>query len=67
MAFRRWPNKGYPPRDPTVPLGIEWANGTISRHTFTAHQLVWRLRGDAHDIAYFWRTNGADDVEGERV
>jgi len=63
MAFRRWPNKGYPPRDPNALLGIEWANGVVSRHTYTASQLVWRLRGDAHDIAFFWRTNGADDLE----
>jgi len=64
---REWPNHGNPPRDRVTPLGIRWANGVISKHTYTAGQLVWRLRGDAHDIGFFWRTNGADDLREEQV
>jgi len=66
MAQREWPNHGHPPRDKTVPLGIRWRNGKVSKHTYTAGQLIWRLRGDDHDIAFFWRVNGQDDLEEVR-
>ena len=64
---REWTNKGHAPRDKTVPLGIRWANNVVSRHSYLADQLKWNLRGWDHDIKTYWRTNGADDVEGERV
>ena len=53
-------NRGKPPRDRTVKLGIEWANGMTAKHEYTAGQLVWELRGQEFDIAYFWRTDGKE-------
>lgn len=65
---REWPNRGKPPRDKTALLGIRWGNGRVSKYTYTADQIKrWSITGDAHDVKTFWRTNGADDVEGERV
>ena len=64
--IREHANKGRPPRDKTIPLHIRWRNGKVSRHTYTAAQLDWRLRGDDHDVAFFWRVNGQDDLEEAR-
>lgn len=61
--IREHPNKGKPPRNQTIPLHIRWSNGVVSRHTYTANQLKWELRGWPHDISAYWRTNGADDLE----
>lgn len=51
-------NKGRPPRDKTVKLAIEWACGVVSRHTYTAGQLVWDLRGWDYDIGRFAKMEG---------
>lgn len=66
MAVREHPNRGRPPRDQAASLGIRWANGRVSRHTYTAPQLKWELRGWDHDISTYWRTNGADDLREEQ-
>jgi len=49
------PNKGRPPRDQSVALGIRFANGKLARHEYTAGQLRWSLTGDEWDVAFFWR------------
>lgn len=51
----RYPNRGKPPRDKSVKLGIKFANGEESKHTFTADQLRWSITGDGWDISEFWR------------
>lgn len=53
-----YPNRGKPPRNPDLPLLIEWANGEPARHTYTAKQLVWELRGQPFDIGRFARADG---------
>lgn len=58
MPHDRHPNKGKPPRDQTIPLGIRWSNGMTSRHTFTADQLRWTITGEPFDVAEFWRADG---------
>lgn len=65
MAIREHPNRGRPPRDQSIPLHIRWANGRVSRHTYTAPQLKWEIRGWDHDVGFFWRVNGADDLREE--
>jgi hypothetical protein len=51
-------NRGKPPRDASIPLGIRWANGMTAKHTYTAGQLVWEIRGWEYDIATYWRVDG---------
>lgn len=51
----RYPNRGKPPRDKSVKLGIEWANGRESPHQYTAGQLIWDRRGWDFDIGFFWK------------
>jgi hypothetical protein len=33
-------NRGKPPRDASIPLGIRWANGMTAKHTYTASNEV---------------------------
>ena len=60
---RRYANTGKSPRSNSIPLHIEWANGTISPRTHTANQLKWELRGWPFDIAYYWRADEAGEPE----
>lgn len=55
MTPRQYPNTSKPPKDKTIPLGIRWANGTISKHRYTADQLRWTITGSPFDIANYWR------------
>jgi|GEM_PF-5427826 len=48
-------NRGTSPRDKSVKLGVQWANGVESKHNFTSDQLRWTLTGSPFDIAWFWR------------
>jgi len=67
VSIREHPNRGKPPRDRTIPLGIRWANGRISKYTYTAEQIKrWTITGDDHDVKTFWRVNGQDDLEEAR-
>jgi hypothetical protein len=50
-----YPNKGKPPRDKTVLIGIKWRNGAISKHPSFAPQLRWTLTDSEYDVAYFCR------------
>ena len=61
--MRKYINRGFPPKDPNVELGIEWANGRESRHTFRAEQLDFRIRGQDFDVAKFWRVDGKFEDE----
>jgi len=56
-------NKGKPPRDATIPLGIKFAGGWTSKHSFTADQLRWSLTGCPWDISNYWRIDGKDTEE----
>jgi hypothetical protein len=38
-------NRGKPPRDASIPLGIRWSNGMTARHIYTADKLRWTLNG----------------------
>lgn len=49
---------GKPPRDKTVKLLIEWANGQPARHQYTADQLRWSLTGHDYDIGRFAKMEG---------
>jgi hypothetical protein len=53
----RYANPGKPPLKwpKDTALGIEWANGRTSPHTFTRDQLVWDKRGWDFDVGHFWR------------
>ena len=48
-------NKGKPPRNKTIALGIRWQNGMTSKQTYTADKLRWTLTGSDFDVAYFCR------------
>lgn len=54
---RRFANPGHPPTKwpEDTQLGIRFANGREARHTYTAKQLTWTIRGWNFDIAEFWR------------
>lgn len=66
---RRYPNRGHPPRDKTIPLQVEWHNGMTSKHSYTADQLRWTITGSEFDIGYYWRVDGKDEDEApaERI
>jgi hypothetical protein len=51
-------NRGKPPRDASIPLGIRWANGMTARHTYTADKLRWTITGSDFDVGHFWRIDG---------
>lgn len=55
MVEKSYPNTGKPPRDKTIRLGIEFANGRTALHEYTAAQLRWTLTDDGWDIAKYWR------------
>lgn len=60
---RRYPNTGKPPRNPNIPLGVQWRNGQDSKWTFFAPQLRWSITGHDFDVGRYWRT----DVEDREV
>ena len=44
------PTNGRTPRTGEDQLRVLFANGMVSRHTYTARQLIWKHRGWEHDI-----------------
>jgi hypothetical protein len=44
------PTNGRTPRTGERQLRVRFANGLVSRHTYTAAQLVWKQRGWDFDI-----------------
>jgi len=51
-------NRGKSPRDQTVMLMIEWANGHLARHNYTAGQLRWSLTNSPFDIGRYAKKEG---------
>lgn len=46
------------PRTGDTPLRVQWANGSISIHTYVASQLRWTNTGSDFDIIACERANG---------
>jgi hypothetical protein len=63
--MRKYSNTGKPPRDGSVEIRVEWANGLESRFTYRAEQLNFALRDHPYDIAKFWRVDGKDKYQSE--
>lgn len=44
------PTKGRTPRTGETQLEVQFRNGRISKHTYTAKQLRWTHTDDSHDV-----------------
>lgn len=46
------PTQWKPPRTGERKLRVKFRNGQVSKHTYSAKQLVWQDRGEPFDITH---------------
>lgn len=65
MTPRRIRNTGNGPRDKSIPVGVEYANGMTAKQSLPGENWRWSITGHPFDIAWYWRTDGKGEEQTE--